>query len=255
MKKAIVIFSGGPDSTAAVLWAISNGYSVELVTFQFHNEQQYGEIRQSMVIARLLGLPHFIIDFKSPLHAFPPSVHILMHSGVDKFNPESQPDKSPYLLPFGSGIILSFAASYAIHKNVATLIWGATKNDTRENEGYKKDFADKMAAIVSVTTGFQIEILVPFHDTYKHEFLNLLTAHPGLAEQTWSCIYGNTTQCGQCPPCVNRRLSFKIAGINDPTDYTCKQFTSPLTDKELEELPGLSERERFLAITHNKGNC
>ncbi len=41
-QKAIVIFSGGPDSTAAAKYALERGLNVELLTFQFDTDQQYG---------------------------------------------------------------------------------------------------------------------------------------------------------------------------------------------------------------------
>lgn len=95
--KAIVIFSGGPDSTAAALWAMVHGYEVELVTFQFRNEAQYGELGSAMRVAHLLNLPHTIIDYKSPMNVFSTNMHILMHAGV----PPLKDDKSkPYLMPY-----------------------------------------------------------------------------------------------------------------------------------------------------------
>ena len=71
MKNAIVIFSGGPDSTAAAYWAINEGYEVELLTFRFaDNGSQNGELHSAKEVSKELDLQHNFIDFTSPLHQF-----------------------------------------------------------------------------------------------------------------------------------------------------------------------------------------
>lgn len=46
MEKAVVVFSGGPDSVAAALWAVENDYQPELLTFQFRNKASMGNYAQ-----------------------------------------------------------------------------------------------------------------------------------------------------------------------------------------------------------------
>ena len=79
-NKAIVVFSGGPDSTAAALWAQQSGYDVELVTFQFRNAEQYGELKASFKVAEIMGLKHTIFDFRSPMQHFSTSSHAFRYA-------------------------------------------------------------------------------------------------------------------------------------------------------------------------------
>ena len=147
MKKALVIFSGGPDSTAAAQWAVSKGYSVELLTFKFTNGTiQDGELNSAKEVSKELGLQHSILDFSSPMNLFSSQSHVLMHIGV----PKSIENKDkPQLLSFGSGMVLSTVACYALYNEVYTLIWGATKDDGYLNKDYMQNFASSFAKLIS----------------------------------------------------------------------------------------------------------
>src|SRR5690348_3274490 len=81
-QPAVLVFSGGPDSTAAAIWAVSNGFDVSLLTFQFRGADQQGEIFAAQTVARALGLPICIIDFKGPMLAFRSGIHPMMHAGI-----------------------------------------------------------------------------------------------------------------------------------------------------------------------------
>lgn len=226
MKKAIVILSGGPDSTAAALWAIASGLDVSLITFQFRDDEQYGEIYASMRVAEGLKRPHRIIDFKSPIRVFTPNMHIMMHAGVRQM----EGDKSkPYLMPFGSGTMLSFAASYALHEGINTIVWGATLDDGSANFEYSKNFSDALAGLISKATGHDFEILVPFEKKHKPEVVAAFSGNPALFASTWSCRKGSVLQCGVCEGCAARRVSADLAGVADETIYQQPNFKTPLS--------------------------
>ena len=224
-SQAIVILSGGPDSTAAALWAMAKGYDVALITFQFRGDAQYGEIFSSMRVAAALKLPHRIIDFKSPIDAFTPNMHIMMHAGV---KPLGIDKSQPYLMPFGSGTLLSFAASYAIHEGVSAVIWGATADDGAAHWEYSQDFCSQLSALIGKATGKHIDILVPFSAMHKPEVVTGFAANADLFAKTWSCRTSSRIQCGQCVGCMARRVSADLAGVPDQTIYSSAQFTNPL---------------------------
>jgi 7-cyano-7-deazaguanine synthase len=214
--KAIVILSGGPDSTAAALWALANRYAPELVTFQFRNESQYGELRAAITVAGILGLPHKIIDFKSPLHVFNNNMHIMMHAGVPKM---SEDKSKPYLMPFGSGTLLAYTSSYAIHEGISTIVWGATADDAANHAEYTQGFCNQMAALVKTATGHDLNIIAPFNMLHKPQVLETFSGKLDLFSSTWSCRTQGNIQCGICEGCVARRVSAEVAGVCDQTTY------------------------------------
>jgi 7-cyano-7-deazaguanine synthase len=245
-KKAIVIFSGGPDSTAAALWAISQGYEIELLTFQFKHKAQYGELRSAFEVAKALNAPHTILDFKSPLGVFPPKVVILMHAGTPKYDATSNESS---LLPFGAGIILSMASSYALTQvGVETVIWGATRSDAVENSDYTQEFADKLSDLISFSAKRNIKIEVPFSSKNKYQLLEEFKGKEDLFSLTWSCKEESTHPCGICKSCVARRLAAQLANIKDATPYKNKNWVNPLSSAQLGTFGALSVDERHQVL-------
>jgi 7-cyano-7-deazaguanine synthase len=251
--KAIVIFSGGPDSTAAALWAINQGYEVELLTFQFKNEDSYGEIKASMDIAQALKLKHKIVDFKSPLHMFTHRIRPMMHSGIRE--KESEEQASPYLLPYGSGIILSFASSYAIDAGIKNIVWGATRDDRKDNPSYSVDFATELASLISKTTGKSITIHTPLHAKHKYQVVGSVIDQSDLFHKTWTCIEEGPTQCGKCVACITRRLAVDIAKKKDLTPYISPTYNSSLSAQDIQDIPSMSQEDRDELLGDIKKTC
>jgi 7-cyano-7-deazaguanine synthase len=239
MKTAIVVFSGGPDSTAAALFALAEGYSPTLLTFQFKGKEQYGEIFSSMKVAELLKLPHEIIDFKSPMGSFSPLVYILMHAG----SAIRESDKSiSHRAPFGGGMVLATACSYALYNGIDTVIWGATLDDQHGgNLEYSQEFADKMAETVSFGTGTQMKILVPFTRLHKHQVFAHFKGKESLFAHTWSCKKETNIQTGACKACIARRVAARLAGVEDSTRYIMPQLASPFTAEQMSHPESLTD--------------
>jgi 7-cyano-7-deazaguanine synthase len=243
--KANLIFSGGPDSTASALWALKEGYDVTLVSFQFKNEQQYGELFSASLVARKLNLPHIVIDFKSPLHVFDGNVHILMHAGTSTDNKKRG---EPHLLPFGAGMILTYVSSLSLYNNVNTIIWGATKSDSYKSSEYTQNFADQIAELINKTTKKKLRIIVPFADKHKPDVLKTFIGKEELFSMTWSCknISHNAHQCGTCKACTARRISSKMINLNDITLYKSPKFNNPFSAEELKSYKNLSDKKLSL---------
>lgn len=242
MKKAIVIFSGGPDSTAAVLWGIEQGYELELVTFIFNLEKQYGELYASMRIANELKLPHKLIDFKSSLHAFSDQIVILMHAGAPKMDEVTDKTK-PHMIPFGAGIILSYACSYAIYNGIQEVIWGANKDDGYGNYDYTPEFARKISEAVTLSTGRSVCIHLPFSEKHKYELFGAFIGKEDLFSHTWSCKEGIYQQTGTSTACIARRISAQLAGVNDKTLYANQPFNNPLSEDKIKNPVKITDEE------------
>lgn len=240
MKKAIVVFSGGPDSTAAAIWAMKNGFNVELLTFQYRHAEQYGELYAAMSVARALKLKHTILDYRSPMHVFPDPIHIMMHAGIR----EGQVgDTEPHRLPFGAGMILSVAATYAAYNRVYDLVWGATKDDGHGRKDYTKDFADSIAKTVTMCVPEEFRIHTPFSEQHKYEVLSGFHSDQQLFAQTWSCSGDSDQQCGQCHACKARRIAATLARVIDITTYTEASFQPPLTASQIQDPSKIDDAE------------
>ena len=240
-KKAVVVFSGGPDSTAAALWAMQAEFDVELLTFQFRNKEQYGELKASYDVASYLGLPHSIFDFRSPMQHFPSHVHPLMHSGTKTGDIDT---KESHRLSFGAGMVLSTACNYALYNKIYTVIWGATKDDAGGGRfDYTQEFCNLLAMAVSKSTQEDFAIIAPFSTLHKHQVMQSFVGKEGLFAMTWSCKMGGLVQSGNCHASIARRVAARIAGVRDMTVYDTKDIDWPLSEDKLADISKISEDE------------
>lgn len=241
MTKAIVVFSGGPDSLAAALWASAKKYEPWLVTFQFKQREQNGELLASMLLAKLLGWPQEIIDFKSPMLSFEPTVHVLMHAGTKTTADRTQHHR----MEFGAGMVMATACTFAVYNQVDDVVWGATKDDVFGGRfEYSQEFADSFASLVSSTTGKPFRIHVPFASKSKHQVLAEFAGKEDLFAQSWSCKIGGNIQCGTCTACVARRVAAQAARVKDMTTYHEQEFKNPFTEAQITSLDSLSDEDR-----------
>lgn len=154
-----------------------------------------------------------------------------MHAGTPKYDAKS--DESS-LMPYGAGIILSVASSYALTQSgVETVIWGATRSDAVENSDYTQEFADKLADLISYSTKRNLKIEVPFSSKNKYQLLEEFKGKEELFALTWSCKEESTRACGVCKACIARRLASQLANIKDTTPYTNPNWVNPLTATQL----------------------
>ncbi len=229
---AYVVFSGGPDSTAAALWALQNDLEARLLTFQFKNHEQYGELKSAILLAQALELPHEIFDFKSPMQHFSSDAHVLMHAGTEIGQKDST---GAHRLEFGAGLILSAAANYAIYRGVNTLVWGATKEDALGSSyEYTQEFCDRISELVSTVIKRDFKIIAPLTDLFKHEIVSeYFVGREDLFAQTWSCKKGGAIQSGDCHASIARRVAARIAGIEDKTHYRNQAVELPFSEAQL----------------------
>jgi len=232
MRKALVVFSGGPDSTAAVLWGLENQFSPELLTFKFRSGEQDGELAAARGVTNMLKLAQTNADWTSGMAVFPHKMYPLMHAGTAQ---DHANDKTGSLLPFGAGLVLTFATSFALSKGINEVIWGATKDDGYGNLDYSQQFSDDLAALISKTVGCGVKIHAPFAEKHKFELMDCYGERESLFAATWSCKMGQSDQCGKCKSCLARRYSALFAKIKDSTKYSTEALPALFTEAELSD--------------------
>lgn len=240
MEKAVVVFSGGPDSTAAALWCLDHGYEPELLTFQFKGQAQYGELRAAMKVAERLNLHHTLLDFQSPMMALSPNVRPLMHAGLE---PGFIDHAKDHRLPFGSGMVLTMAACYTLYHNKRTVVWGATADDSYAAKyEYSAALATDLSVMVTKSLGEGFQVLAPLSHLSKYQILDAFSQNADLFDITWSCKEAVQVQCGECHACTARRTAALLARLEDRTLYSKSEFSPPLSDDEV-AAPGLMDEE------------
>jgi len=212
-KKAIVIFSGGPDSTTLLYLIIKRGYKAFPITFDY-GQIAKREIDAAKLISERLGLGLRIVDL-SVLR----EIYLGSTSLVDERIPVTKEFSKQLIVPFRNGIMLSFAVAYAQAIGASYIFYGAQGSDDPYYADCRASFVRAFQRAARIGTASEIVVRAPFTKMKKSEVIRLGKELGVPFEITWSCYRGGARHCGVCESCVNRKKAFLEAGIPDPTVY------------------------------------
>lgn len=223
-EKALVLFSGGVDSTTCLGLAMErfgreNVEALSIIYGQKHKK----EIQSAAQVLEYYGIPGQTIDL-TEMFTFS-NCSLLSHSKekIPKNSYEEQLKHradSPVTtyVPFRNGLFLSAAASIGIAKGCSYLYYGAHRDDAAGNAypDCSERFYNAMNEAIIEGSGHQICLKAPFISKNKAqvvaEGLRLQVPY----ELTWSCYEGGEKPCGTCGTCIDRRKAFEANGIQDP---------------------------------------
>ena len=222
--KAMVLFSGGVDSTTCLGLAIDK-YGKENVTALSisYGQKHDKEIEASRKIAAYYQVEHLYLDLEK-IFAYS-DCSLLSHS--DQEIPEEsyaeqlqQTDGKPVstYVPFRNGLFLSAAASIALSKGCSVIYYGVHSDDAAGNAypDCSDAFNQAMGEAIYLGSGNQLKIEAPFVKWTKADVVKKgLELHVPY-ELTWSCYEGGDKPCGKCGTCIDRAEAFAKNGVPDP---------------------------------------
>jgi len=218
-KKAIVLFSGGLDSTTCLYWARAQGYECEALTVSY-GQRHKREIAFAKAITRYLGIKHHLIDLKLPWLAassLVDSQQPLPDIAVDQISHAGVP--STYV-PGRNLMFLSIAGSLLDAVGADAIIAGPNAIDFSGYPDCTPGFFKAAGEALNrgTTRGVRegIEVLAPLMDMNKADIVRLAVELKVPLKYTWSCYAGGEKPCGKCDSCKLRAKGFKEAGYKDP---------------------------------------
>ncbi len=225
--KALVLFSGGVDSSTCLAMAVKK-YGAENVTALsiFYGQKHDKEISAADAVAEFYNTEHIKLDL-SLIFDFS-SCSLLSHSHKDIPHESyaeqlEKTDGSPVstYVPFRNGLFISAAASIAISKGCETILYGAHADDSAGNAypDCSAEFNDAMNSAVRLGSGGQVRIEAPFVGMTKAQVVKIGSELNVPYELTWSCYEGGEKPCGVCGTCRDRIAAFEANGIHDPLIY------------------------------------
>ena len=215
--KALVVLSGGQDSTTCLYWAMHRfgAHATETVTFDYGQRHRI-ELECASRVAQLAG----VANTRLPIDTFSAlggdaltDSDIAVQDGVDAGS--GLPNT---FVPGRNLVFLTFAAALAWQRGIGHLVTGVAQTDY---SGYPDCREDTIAALqAAIRLGMESEIVIhtPLMHLSKKETVEMardLGALPALAH-THTCYNGRRPPCGQCPACELRAKGFAEAGIEDP---------------------------------------
>lgn len=226
-EKALVLFSGGVDSTTCLALAIERfgKENVEPLSI-FYGQKHKKEIEAAKKILSFYGISGMELDL-SAMFDFS-DCSLLSHSAME-IPQESYEEQlkstngkpvSTYV-PFRNGLFLSAAASIGLAKHCSYIYYGAHRDDAAGNAypDCSEDFFAAMNHAVWEGSGKQIQLLAPFICKNKAQIVKEGLRLQVPYELTWSCYAGGEHPCGVCGTCIDRKRAFALNGVTDPALY------------------------------------
>ena len=210
-KKAIVLFSGGVDSTTLLAWALSQDYQCYALSL-FYNQRHLNELDSARLIAKSL----------------PVIEHRVVHLGISDWGGsaltdqtvsvahEKQSQPSTYV-PARNIIFLSTALGWAEVVGSTTIFFGSNKDDFEHYPDCRPEFFTAFSRAADVATrGRGYSIQAPFIEYRKSDIIRCGMKLGVDYGQTWSCYDPQAGQpCRLCDACRLRKQSFAEAGVVD----------------------------------------
>ena len=220
-EKAVVMVSGGVDSSTLCHEAVGEGYEVFPLTF-IYGQKHEREVRSSERICRRLGLSPNVIDLSSARALF--GACALTDSGVEiprvPASARNYGTLSATVVPNRNAIFLSLAVAYSQSVGCDTVFYGAHHSDRGVYPDCRPEFVSAFEKAERLATDNErLTIVAPFADMDKSGIVRLGARLGVPFEDTWSCYVGSRMHCGTCSSCRERKRAFIEADVADPTQY------------------------------------
>ncbi len=217
-ERAVVLLSGGVDSTVTAAIAKNRGYELFLLHFDYGQRTELKERSCFAAIGKVLKAKRQEIT----------NVRFLEWIGHSSLTdpripvPTEDPSGIPNTyVPFRNGIFLSLAAAWAETVAARAIFIGAMQEDGPGYPDTTEEFIASMEKAINLGRRPESEcrIIAPIIHNTKAEVVKIGAELLVPFGMTWSCYSSEGVACGICQSCVMRRRAFEKAGIKDPIRY------------------------------------
>lgn len=218
MKKALVVFSGGQDSTTCLCWALKHFDSVESISFDYGQRHKI-ELECAKAIAEKLDIAHTILDLRLLQQL---TKNALTHENIPIEWNDSLPST---FVPARNLHFLSFAATKAYENGINDIVAGVCQTDFSGYPDCRDKFVRSLEQTLRLALLKPIVLHTPLMFLTKKETV-LLMRDLGMLDLlafSHTCYYGKRPACGICPACKLRLKGFYEAQIADPLEYEIHQ--------------------------------
>lgn len=215
MKDAVIIISGGMDSTT-MLYEFKDEIALA-ITFDYGSTQNGRERICAITHCQRLGIKHIIVPLEF-MHRYFKSALLMTADDIPEGNYDDENMKST-VVPFRNGIMLAIATGMAESNDLAYVMMANHGGDHTVYPDCRPEFVDAFDQAAHVGTYNGVRLLSPYCNMTKGEIAARGKALGIDYAETWSCYKGGEKHCGRCGTCEERKEALAEAGIDDPTDY------------------------------------
>lgn len=207
---ALVLFSGGQDSTTCLYWALKEFKKVSAVTVNY-GQRHFGEIEAAKSIAKELEIPHYILDAALLNQLAPSSLtrdSIEVVSSKKAGEELSEGELPNTFVPGRNMVFLCFSGILARQLGARHLVTGVCETDYSGYPDCRADFIKSMNETLNLAMAEDIIIHTPLMYLTKRDTWALadeLGVLDKIRKNTLTCYNGVIGDgCGDCPACFLR---------------------------------------------------
>lgn len=224
MSKAMVVLSGGQDSTTCLFWAKQKFTEVNCITFNYGQKHSL-ELESAKKVSEMAQVSsHQIIDLpnvlrsRSPLTNF--NVELETYENYYEMNSIIGDRIEKTFVPMRNAFFLTLASNYALEKDCYDLVTGVCQGDNDNYPDCRQSFITQQEKTINEALGINNFLIhTPLmHLTKKQivELANSLNGCMSALAHSHTCYQGVFPPCGKCHSCVLRAYGFDQAGLKDP---------------------------------------
>ncbi|MBO5521579.1 MAG: 7-cyano-7-deazaguanine synthase QueC [Eubacterium sp.] len=225
--KALVLFSGGLDSSVCLGLAVKQYGAGEVLALSVYYGQKHSrEMEASEKVASYYGVRRVVLDLGE---IFRNSTCSLLEGAGEEIPHETYAEQlkktegapvSTYV-PFRNGLFLSSAAAVALSNGCSEIWYGAHADDAAGNAypDTSREFNEAITKAIRLGSGEALQVMAPFIEKTKADVVAAGLKIGVPFELTWSCYEGHEKACGTCGTCRDRLQAFAENGVPDPISY------------------------------------
>lgn len=205
-EEAVVVFSGGQDSTTCLFWAKKRYKKVYAVSFDYGQRHKL-ELECAKEIAEKLEVEHHIFDM-SLINQLAPNSLTRNDMKVDENAPaDGTPPNS--CVDGRNMVFLTFAAIFAKQKNISDIITGVSQSDFSGYPDCRDIFIKSLNTTLNLSMDYEFDLITPLMWIDKADTWALADSLGGfdmIKNMTLTCYNGiKGDGCGNCPSCKLRK--------------------------------------------------
>lgn len=214
--RALVVLSGGQDSTTCLYWALDKfgTDAVTSITFDYGQRHRV-ELDCASKVAEYAGIENVII----PIDTFAALGGNALTDDIDVEDETAEGSTLPNTFVPGRNLVfLTFAAAYAWQRGIDHLVTGVAQTDYSGYPDCRDEAIQSLQQTLQLGMESSVVIHTPLMNLSKKETVQLAASLGGINAMslTHTCYNGERPPCGHCAACVLRAKGFSEAGIEDP---------------------------------------
>jgi 7-cyano-7-deazaguanine synthase len=227
-KKAVVLLSGGMDSTTLLARTLADGLDIHALSI-LYGQRHVKEIDAALNIGAHYNVEHEVISVPNEILASGTSSQTgrtpVPHGHYTENNMKAT------VVPNRNMFFLSIAVARAIALGAAEVRYAAHAGDHAIYPDCRPRFVAAMQKAVELCDWHPPTLVAPFLSISKAMIVEIGARINVPWQKTWTCYEGKTLACGRCGTCVERLEAFALAGVEDPLEYEDRTFWQGVTSR------------------------